>query len=108
WPQTWLWLWHVFDLPFPDLPPGSQGPCVAGSLVSHAIQPSANHVPCQNGCGLAHQHQESSLEGILSVLVMAEQAAADAPDHRSVACNQSLQRGLIAIVNEVVQQLTIG
>src|SRR5262249_61230954 len=54
------------------------------------------------------QHQEDSLKGVLRVLLVTQQAPADAEDHRPVTGNQQRKRGLVALAGEPRQQLPVG
>lgn len=47
------------------------------------------------------------MERFLGIMVVAEHAAADAPDHRAMAFEKHLERLLIAIGDELLQELTV-
>jgi len=40
--------------------------------------------------------------------MIAEDAAADAPDHRTVAADEGGERGFVVAVNAVIEQLAVG
>src|SRR5262249_5840754 len=52
--------------------------------------------------------EEGGLEGVLGVLVTAENPAADAPDHRAVPADQGRQRCLVPAAEKSLQQLPVG
>jgi hypothetical protein len=58
--------------------------------------------------GLAGKRQESDLESVLGVVLVAEDAAADAEDHRTVAGHQRRKGFLFAQLEEAIEQLTIA
>jgi hypothetical protein len=57
--------------------------------------------------GLAGQDEEGGLEGVLGVVV-AEQAAADAPDHRPVPFDKCGEGGRVPLLQETPQELPVG
>src|SRR6516165_10382744 len=68
----------------------------AGRAPGHAVQPARQRrVPADRG-GVAGQHEEGGLEGVLRVLVVAQHAAADAHDEGTVAPYQRGEGGLVA------------
>jgi hypothetical protein len=56
----------------------------------------------------ADQDEERGLKGVLGVVVVAQDAAADAPDHRTVAAHQGSDRGLVALFEEACQELGVA
>ena len=54
------------------------------------------------------QDQEGRLEHVVGVGVGAEQAAADAEDHRPVPAQQLLEGGLVAVGGEAVEELAVA
>ena len=69
--------------------------------MGHAVEPVRDLVPLPDGSRLAHQHQEGGLKGVLGVLVAAQDAEADAPDHRTVPAHQGGKSGFLADVGDV-------
>src|SRR5262249_42342100 len=57
---------------------------------------------------LADEDQEGGLEGVLGVVVIAEDPAAHGPDHRAMPAHQGGQRRLVPAAEVVLQQLPIG
>src|SRR5262249_46778197 len=89
--------------PLAGLPPGRRPPRVAGRAPGHAVQPAGQRrVPADRG-GVAGQHEEGGLEGVLRVLVVAQHAAADAHDQGAVAPHQRGESGLVAGGAEALQ-----
>jgi hypothetical protein len=57
---------------------------------------------------LAGQNEERGLEGILGIVRVVQHAPADAEDHRTVGPHDSLERGLISMRHEPLQQLPLA
>jgi hypothetical protein len=55
-----------------------------------------------------HEHKEGRLERILGIVVITEDAAADAPDHRAVTMDERSERLGIPVVHEPIQQLPVS
>src|ERR1700756_337151 len=75
-------------------------PSKAAMTASYVWMPvlSGHHPPRRDRGGFACQHQE----GVLGVVV-AEQAAADGPDHRPVPPHQRGEGGLVAVADKGAQ-----
>src|SRR5262249_33501957 len=56
----------------------------------------------------ADEDEEGRLKSILGVVVVAQNAATDAPDHRAMPPHQGRKSRLIATADVVLQQLPIG
>jgi hypothetical protein len=56
---------------------------------------------------VAGQDEESGLEGVLGVLVVAQDVAADAPDERAVALHERGKGVLLLAVGEALEQLLV-
>jgi hypothetical protein len=54
------------------------------------------------------QHQEGCLEGVLGLVLVAQQAPAHAENHRPVATDQRREGGLVPARQEACQQLGVG
>src|SRR5262249_41229952 len=51
---------------------------------------------------------EGGLEGVLGVRMASQDAAADAPDHRSVPAHQRGEGGFLAALDVALQELAVG
>ena len=58
--------------------------------------------------GLLRQGQERRLEGVLRVLFVPQHPPADAADHRPVAVDEQLERGLVPPGDEAGEQGGVG
>jgi hypothetical protein len=58
-------------------------------------------------CRLAGEDQKGSLKGVLGVVVVTQDAFADAHDHRAVPPHERLECRLVASVDENFQQFAI-
>src|SRR4051794_38051936 len=76
-------------------------------LMSYAVQPVCHHLSRRNGRRLADKDKEGGLEGVLGVL-MVEQSAADAPDHRPMPLDESNEGSFISMLDEATKELPIG
>ena len=72
------------------------------------IQPAGQSVSPSDRPGPLHHHQEGGLEGILGVIGIAEDAAADAQHHRPVPRHQRLEGAGISLFDEAVKELRVG
>ena len=62
------------------------------------MEPTGYGVGLADRAGLARQHQECRLEGVLGVVRVAEDLPADSQDHRSVTLHQGREGRLIGPV----------
>lgn len=83
------------------------GPQAESNPVSHLVEPAADRVAFADGRGLASKHQEGDLEGILGLMVVVQDALAEAEDHRAMPPDQHLEGGLVALADELLQQLGV-
>ena len=65
-------------------------------------------VPGPDRAGLADEDEERRLEGILGVVMIGQQAAADAQDHRAMPRHQRRESRLLSAVEVTLQELAIG
>ena len=85
-----------------DVAASGVGPCPHGDSVGDPMDPVAQQPGVADGFGPADQHQERRLEGILNVMFLAQDAPADAQDHRSMTSDQGGKRRLIALERRTV------
>ena len=79
-------------------PAGEPSPRLARRPQRDAVEPVAQQLGLAERPGLAGQHEEDGLEGVLGVLVVAQELPADAQHHRPVAGHQGGERGLAGLV----------
>jgi hypothetical protein len=84
----------------PAQPPGDAAGC--------AVQETRQRFAATDSSGPARQYQEGRLKGVVGVMDIAQQAAADAEDERAVPLEKRGEGGFVALLGEAVQQLTIG
>jgi hypothetical protein len=58
--------------------------------------------------GFANEDEEGGLKGVLGGVVIAENAAADAPHHRSVPAYEGVESRTVPAAEEVLDQLPVG
>src|SRR4051812_38157030 len=76
----------------------------------NSVEPAGDGVCPPDGCSLAREDQERSLEGILGILPVAQDLAANAQDHRPVPLHECRECGLrrrIALGEEPLEQLPV-
>ena len=76
-----------------------------------AVEPGAQPVGVADRQGLAGQHEEDGLEGVLGVVVVAQELSADAQHHRPVPRHERGERripGRVAAGGEPLHQLPVG
>ena len=71
------------------------------------MQPAADSRTRHHRSRLADEDEKSRLECILRVLDVAQEPAADAPDHWGVSVHQRREGGVIAVVDETLQHLPV-
>ncbi len=96
---------RLLGFPHASLPPGRL--CFYCRLVSHAVEPVADHFPRRHRSRPANQHEKSRLKGILGIVVIAQDATADAPDHLRVAMHDRFERCLFMTAGERLQELPV-
>src|SRR5262249_4202292 len=89
-------------------PLGGCRPCFPRGLVGHAVQPVGDHLPwCDKRC-LANKDQEGGLECVFGVVVVAQDSAAHAPDHRAVTFDQGSEGSFLPMLEVAPKELPIG
>src|SRR5258707_6893319 len=86
------------------------GPCsgLEGDSIGNAVQPARQSFTLANGRGVPGEGEEGGLEGVLRILIVAQDMPADAPDEPSVALEQNGERRLLARRGEARKELSIG
>src|SRR5262249_54686399 len=77
-------------------------------LMGDAVQPVRHHRWWHNGCGLASEDEKRGLEGVLGILMVGQDAAADTPDHRAMPPHKGREGGFVALVDEAAEEFPIG
>ena len=95
-------------LPFAGAAPGRGDVRLDRDAVRHAVQPAAQGLAPPDRAGLLDQDEEGRLEGVLGVVGVAEDAAADREHHRPVPRHQGLERRRIGLGEEAVEELGVG
>jgi hypothetical protein len=72
------------------------------------VQPAAHRGVFADGAGLARQHQEGGLKGVVLVRPGAEDAPADAVDQGAVTPDQRFERPFVARLGEALQELAVA
>ncbi len=72
-----------------------------------AIKPVGEHRRGSDRSRLAGEDEERGLEGVLGIVVVAEDAPADAQDHRPMPPDDRLERRLIATCDEPFEQIAV-
>jgi hypothetical protein len=91
------WLGHEVlgqtgRLPFMLPAPGCGRSSAAGNAAGDPMEPTGQGGSASYRSGLACQDQESRLKGILGVMLVTEDRAADTQHHRTVSLDQGLER----------------
>jgi hypothetical protein len=77
--------------------PGCGRSGAAGHTAGDPVEPTDQGGSASDRSGLACQDQESRLKGILGVMLVTEDRAADAEHHRTVSLDQGLERRLAGL-----------
>jgi hypothetical protein len=91
------------ELPLTGNPPGPHLPRLPGRLAGRPVEPVGDRLARGDGRRPAHEDDERGLEGVFGVVLVAEDAAADAPHHRGVAAHERLDRLPVAVADESLQ-----
>jgi hypothetical protein len=78
-----------------------------GRAKGYSVQPLGQGLRLADGPVVPGQDEKSSLEGVFRVLFVVEHAPAHPQHHRPVAGDQDGKGGLIATVDEIVQELAV-
>ena len=89
-------------------PPGFRGPRLEGRAVGYAVQPVADLLPRPDRSRFTDKNEERSLKCVLSVLLVAQDAPADGPDHRPVPADQRFEGGAVALAHESSHEVAVG
>ena len=86
------------------------GPCsgLEGDSIGNAVQPARQRFALANGRGVLGEGEEGGLEGVLGILIVAQDMPADVPDERPMALEQNGERRLLARRAESRKELSIG
>jgi hypothetical protein len=76
--------------------------------MSDAVQPVRHHSSWHHGCGLASEDEKRGLEGVLGILMVGQDAAADTPDHRAMPPHKGLEGGFVPLFDEAAEEFPIG
>jgi hypothetical protein len=98
---------HGLDLPLAGAPPGVGGRGLPGGAAGDAVQPAAHRLALHDRPRPAGEDEEGGLEGVLGVLLVAEQAPADTQGHGPVTAYQGRERRLVPRGDEVGQQVPV-
>jgi hypothetical protein len=78
--------------------------CLVGRPVGDAVQPGSQGVRPANGGSPTRQDEESRLECVVGIGVVAGHAPAQTMDHGPVPRDQGRERSLIALPDEAIQE----
>jgi hypothetical protein len=101
------WFWHRRYLPFSDFLLGDGSSGFQRRLMCHAVEPVSDHLSRYHGSCFLNQNKKSSLKSVFRIVLM-EQAAANAPDHRAMLANQGRKSRFVSAIYKASQQLSIG
>ena len=86
--------------------------CPGGDPPRNPEQPAPQRIAPADRAGLAHQDQERCLEGIMSVMAVAQDSRAEAEDHCPVPLHQGRKRRFgrlrVFMIQEAFQELAVG
>jgi hypothetical protein len=93
------------------LPAGAEGEARAkaqGDPAGHSVQPAGERLTTADRPGLAHQGEESGLEGVLGIVGTIQDAVAGTQHQPLVPPDQQLESVRVALGQEAFQQLGVG
>ncbi len=101
---------HRHRTPLRRPPAAGVDPGADRGAAGDPMEPGPQRVAHPERAGLPHQDQERRLEGVLGIVVVADDRAADPPDHRAVPLDQGREsrlRRIAAAGGEPLQQLSV-
>jgi hypothetical protein len=99
--------WHGLNSSFANAPTGDGSPRPQGQMVRDAIEPAADRVQSADRGRFPGQNQKGGLESVLSILHLAQHAAADIQDHARVAPHQFGECGLIVALQVAGHKIAV-
>ncbi len=72
------------------------------------MQPGADPAAGPDGIAASNEDEKSGLKGVVGVVGVLEDAAADAQDHRAVPTHQLGEGGVVAAQQEKVEEIPVG
>ena len=99
---------HVFERFLLGATADAHGLGLQGNAISDAVEPGADALPRHDCGGLADEDEKGGLEGVVGVVHVAEDAAANAEHHRSMAAHDGRKRRFLVPVEVALQQGVIG
>ena len=75
--------------------------------MGHAVQPVGDPLSWHDGSGLADEDEKSSLKRIFGIVLVVQDPATNAHDHRTVPPREGFKSHLIVPLDEPAQQLTV-
>ena len=90
-----------------DPPLRSGRPRFHGRRECHPVEPVADLLPRHDRSRPPSEDQKRRLEGVFGVVVIPEDAAADAPDERPVSLDNRLESRGVALSDEPIEQLPV-
>jgi hypothetical protein len=75
--------------------------------VGRAVQETAERRLLADPGGVASENKEGSLESVLGILQIVQDAMADAQNHRAMSMNQGEECGIVAAEQELIQEAAI-
>jgi hypothetical protein len=91
---------HFRHLPLLAAPLRREGLRFHGGTESDTVQPVGDPVSRPDGRRIAGEDQKGRLKGVLSVVMVADDTAANAKDHRAVTTDKGFKGRFVLLVDE--------
>jgi hypothetical protein len=78
-----------------------------GDAIRDLVEPARHRPLAADALGLPHQREKRGLKGVLRLLLMPQHSQANAQHHGSMSPDENLERGLVAGLDEALQELAI-
>ncbi len=84
---------------------GSLG--VHGGPIGHSVEPTGYRVGFSDGCGFGSQHKKSCLEGVIDILLVAQDSVANRADELAVTTDERGEGVFVAVGHKSFQKLSV-
>jgi hypothetical protein len=78
-----------------------------GTSTRDRVQPRAYRLVVHDGTRSLHEHEKGRLKGVVGIVDVAQNAAADPENHRAVSAHERGERRFISLSDKPCQQLAI-
>src|SRR5262249_41803456 len=98
-----FWLGHLLCWPFACSSSGLFRLHLEGHMMRDSLQPASKQARREKGASLASQDEERRLEGVLGIVMIAQNAPASAQNHWPVPAHEQLKGCVVSVCRKAAQ-----